>query len=942
MFDVFLCYSWSDDKSWTDDLHAELNALGIAVFQDDKDIPFGDTLAPALQAALGGSRMLVPLIGPAFHESPSCRQELLYALTASYRLDPKTIERVMPVTWRVPPSKLRPRQLKHPKLLSREAYDVAAQARIIADKLERLRASDGRRFGDAPPLPRPRWYPDELPTNRRFHGRGEVMWDLHEALLARDKPRNLGHAVVSVTGGGGQGKSALCEQYARWFAADHPGGVFVIRLGGSDRRRRPDPRAVLSRYSLQLGQLAKSLNLPVEDDLGAARAAIARSLDERPPYLWIVDDVPSDIDESYLHKLYAPTVNGKTLINTRGSLAGLVSAEIALEPLERNACLGVLTNDHAVSEAKSPEREAALGIVNDLGQNPLGLTVAAGLTTLPDFEGYPKLRAELQQDAPDALELAEHLAGELPVGAAKGFGAVMVRSFAQLTDPGREVLAASSVLGAAPIPAGLTARMIERMGTTSAEAGLERLVARGLAEDLGNGSYTVHALVSRAARFRFPAGYRRKLRDHACDLLGRQFEAGREDFGLVRSAASCLPHVLALATEEWPTGPAEWHLLGEAGRAQFELGDNVGALESLETLNERAGRSAEFDEETRVRVLANIAGAQYGTAEFSAALRGQREVIERLNALPDVDESYRLQTEENLSNTLSALGEFEQARELITSVYRRRRDSAGLTRKATLIALNNLVIAVGRCGRPALALRLGIGAWSLWHRGAGPDEPETLDSVENIANNLLRLGHVAEAAATNSYLVSRRAVVLGPEHPSTIDSQENLATATGASYWPVYAARLRAQGPSHPDTIATLEHLLRSSLPSGAVADPVDHVVSGLPADVRLENVRLDGEHAESLSELISSAVQFEEGESGYGPEHPRALRAKLLLVHALAAADQFDGQVESALPIITDSRDGLEEAYARDRSSVQPDELVIARELHHWILRLLAQEPAY
>ncbi|MGW5714744.1 toll/interleukin-1 receptor domain-containing protein [Amycolatopsis sp. NPDC003865] len=80
MFDVFPCYNWADA------LYMEKRRLGITVFKDDADVPVGDTLAPHLQDALLRSRMLIPLIGPKFHESATCRFELLTTLNHAYRL----------------------------------------------------------------------------------------------------------------------------------------------------------------------------------------------------------------------------------------------------------------------------------------------------------------------------------------------------------------------------------------------------------------------------------------------------------------------------------------------------------------------------------------------------------------------------------------------------------------------------------------------------------------------------------------------------------------------------------------------------------------------------------------------------------------------------------------------------------------------------------------
>lgn len=942
MFDVFLCYNWDDDKSWADELHAELAARGVQVFQDDKNIPFGDTLAPALREALLGSRMLVPLIGPHFHESPSCRHELLTALTAAYRLEEGFTERVMPVTWRVRPSALRPRQLKHPKLLTREKHDAAEQAEIIAAKVAQIKADD-RRFGDAPHPNAPRWYPRALPTNKRFHGRGETMWELHEALLAKHRPGNRGPSVVSVRGDGGLGKSALCEQYARWFAEDHPGGVFLIRLGGSDLRVRSDPRVMVSRFHLELREIARALDLPAVPDVDATIAAITGELAEREPYLWIVDDIPSTVDETDLERLLAPTSNGHTLISTRGRLAKCVSEEIDLKPLHQRACLAVLTNERPLSAGRRHERAAAAGIVDDLGRHTLGLTIAAGLTTRPNFSGYDALRDELQQSTPDSLELAAHLRDELPTGYAKPFSATLTRSFETLTDAGRDVLAVSSVLGPAPIPLDLVTGVLARSNRRAAEQGLQRLRAHGLADDLDDSFYLVHALVARAARFRLPPALREQLRDRACELIGDALEVARTHFDRTRSTAPYLPHVLPLtSTTEWPSGQSQWHLLNEAGRSHYELGDTASALHSLEILHEQVEQSPEADEDTRLVALASLGAAHFGQGNLSEAQRIQEESARRYEELKGREHPDTLQTNENLANTLSERGQFDNARTLLTEIYRARRDTKGKTERATLITLNNLVLAVGRCGSHRLALRLASGAWALWHRAVGPDAPETLECVENIANNQLLLGNADEAAATHTHVAARRSVVLGPDHPDTIDAEENIATARGSSYWPIYANRLRVQGPAHPDTLETLRRLLKASLAVEAPGITVASTPDVEPAGTSVDGVQLDDEHADVLAEILRLAVEYQEQEAPHGPADPRALRAKILLSHAMAAADQYEGQLDVALIIATDSRDGLEEAAARTPGAVEPYDLAIAESIHHWILEQQDEEPTY
>lgn len=935
VFDVFLCYNWDDDKSaWADALREALTGLGLEVFQDDKRIPFGDTLDPALHDALLGSRMLVPLIGPHFHQSPSCRRELLMALHAAYRLEGGTTERVMPVTWQVRPSALRPAQLKHAMLLSREKHDIAKQAEVIAAKAARIAAEDDRRFGDVSPVPEPTWYPRALPTNKRFHGRGEVMWDLHEALLVKDKPGNRGHPVVSVTAGGGHGKSVLCEQYARWFAEDHPGGVFLIRLGGSDQRVHADPTIMYSRFHLELREIGKRLGL-AGDDAGDI-AAIANALAGRAQYLWIVDDVPPTLDETELERLVAPTGNGKTLISTRGRFAKWVSVEIELAPLDDHAGLGVLTNEHRLPEGRTPARRAAVGIVEDLGRHALGLTIAAGLTTLPSFSGYPALREELRRTTKDSLELSTHLKDELPSGYAKPFSSTLTRSVEQLTDAGRDLLAVTSVLGPAPIPLELAEGVLARLRDVPVEQGLQRMVAHGLAGELANGSYLVHALIARAARFRFPSEHLAQLRGYACELIGGALEDNRIRFDRVRSTGPYLPHVLPLVTStEWSSGPAQWHVLNEAGRSQYELGDSAGAQHSLEVLHDQLERSADVDDETRLAALVNLGATYFLQGRMTDALTVQQDAVRRLTAFRGPEHPDTLQARENLANTMSGLGDHSAARNLLTEVYRARRDRRGTTDRVTLITLNNLVITVGRGGSRRLALRLALGADALWRRAAGPDAPEALTCVENIANNLMFLDRAKEAAHAYTYLAQRRRSVLGPDHPDTIDAEENLATAQRASYWPTYAARLRVQGPTHVDTLRTLERLLLAGLSTGDDTPATTGPTMPEPVTRGVTNVRLDGEHAEWLADLVALAVRFEDQEEVHGPDDPRALRAKIVLTHALAAADQFDGQIEDALAIVMDSREGLEEAAARAPETIEPYDLPIAVTIQQWIRTL-------
>lgn len=160
------------------------------------------------------------------------------------------------------------------------------------------------------------------------------------------------------------------------------------------------------------------------------------------------------------------------------------------------------------------------------------------------------------------------------------------------------------------------------------------------------------------------------------------------------------------------------------------------------------------------------------------------------------------------------------------------------------------------------------------------------------------------------------------------------------SPWTIYVERLKAQSPAHLDTLHTLFRVLQNGLRDGghgAASQEATGEEPDFPGDL---DPRLEGDHAELLADLVTTAVELEGQESAHGEDDPRALRAKVLLAHALAAADQLDGQIEAARVIVEDSRDGLEEVAARQPDVVDQADLDVARIVHHWILEQLGEYP--
>ncbi|MEW1827239.1 tetratricopeptide repeat protein [Streptomyces sp. NPDC088196] len=814
-YDVFICYRWDDTKQLADELHQELTAIGLRVFQDERSMDDWDEMAPEIRAALLSSRLLLPLVTPGFPRSVHCRQEVHLALDCAFRLG--RTDRVMAVTSGVRPDDIRPSELSRYRT-PRQGRSARVLAVRIAQRVRALAAEDDGTFGDAPLPSSPDWFPEHLPGGRHFHGRHAELWEIHEGLRAKDKAGNMGHPVVSVSGVGGQGKTALCAQYARLFALDHPGGVFLVRLSGSDRRVRASPDAVRAQFAQGLRAIGRKLGLTA-DELASDRlpgALRTRLKNLARPYLWIVDDIPSGFDVDLLPELCAPSGNGRTLLTTRGRFTKGVSAEITLGGLDPHDGLSLLTG-HRPPAARDEETTAARLLTGLLHGHPLGLTLAAGLTTRDDFEGYAELYRQLATPDPedDLLELVQYLGAELPAGYARPFAATMLRSFRGLTDAGREVLSAAGVLAAEPVPLTLLDEIIAGSGARGGPArvadGLAHAVRHGLAEltestdltELTDGSddtpdsraCAVHPLVARATRVLNPPPARRRLRDAAVVALTQALSATRHSF-THRAVARSLPHVRAVTgllagMDQWSIGADERHLLDETGRAYEQLGDGEASLRLYAPLAEACEEAPECDEYTRLVVRLHLASAHFRYGQFSAARSLQEDVVPRMRALLGPAARETLTAQDNLANTLGALGEHEASRLLHTEVYRALRDGTGPTDADTLRVLGNLVIAVGRCGdtdatrrRMRLtAVRYARGAHVLWRRAAKAKGPKSwealgaLDIMNTLGKNLLELGEKDEARDAFRTVWEGRRAVLGEHHPDTLDAWENTIIA---------------------------------------------------------------------------------------------------------------------------------------------------------------------
>jgi tetratricopeptide (TPR) repeat protein len=994
-YDVFLCYAW-EDKPQADALRAALTVAGLRVFQDDDGMRDYDYIPERIDTALRTSRALLALYTPAFPASEYCRQELHFALLRSYHLH-RSRTRALAVVQHLDIEQVRPDRLKWWRLPSlAQPFDRTAAS--IAAHVRRLGDEDPRRLGDAPDPPTATWYPTAPWGGAEMYGRELDLWRIHDGLFADDDP-NEGGQTVALVGPGGQGKTMLAQQYARLFAADFPAGVFLLHGFGSHRPTGGSSARVQQSLNRQLVHIANLVaaappssgagvmtsevsplgSLSVADTIGW----LHRHLRELGPYLWIVDDVPTEIDRTVFDALRAPTGNGRTLLTAQHELRGWVHPDrhVALAPLERAASLSLLTSRWPAAVQERAERrleglrrdrhqyEAACRTVEALGAHPLALTLAAGLCGAPDATGIADLTAlaQLVTDPDrDALALAEQLRPRLPTDHIAGVAATLRRSLTTLPRAGLDVLLLASLLGPQPVPLSLMAMVIvqadelagEEAARHAAEA-LDDVQARCLAQphaepmdDLTGAAglaWKVHPLVVRGVRQAGLSPQRRQhLRLAAVTAFARELDDTR-DGRRPPLLAGYLAHIEHLAA-----GMAdldEWHLLNEAGRVHAELGDSRAALDLFHRLHEACRARLGDHDLTTLAVQLGLGVAHLLHGDHATARRLHEATHAALSQRLGPNHPDTLTAWNDLAVACGAGGDHGQARDIYRSVHEIRDRTLGPNHPDTLDALTNYAIAAGRCEDHAEAHRIKSHLYQVFGSIYGQEHARTLDALNNLAVTTLHLHDRAGAREMFRDVHRIRRRLLGPR-PPTADAADNLAATVDDAreaadlLVEAYRIRLPTQGPPHPATERTLHRILASLLREEGVNAPgtaaparteTIEVVEVLPAGMDLGRIRLDDERMDQRIERLQLAIRvYDERLATYGPDDPATMIAVCYLAHAQAVLDQFDDQIEQAWVLIDDATAGLELTLGPDDPSTRA-----ADELRRWISTVgTGQEP--
>ena len=825
--DLFLSYRRLDAERVAP-VVAALAARGVTVWQDASEIDTLASIQRAIDDGLANVRALLVWYSKDYNASRACQWELTTAYSAAQAAGEDPRRRVLVVNAESDTQA----HIVLPELFDQLHLNAA---QLSADEMaERIQARLDDAAGGVPAttlgsvraLGRPTWYGSAGLGSTRFVGRLREMWRLHATLQAEQAAMLTGvggagrPGVLQVRGSGGMGKSLLAEEYALRFGAAYPGGVFWLRaFGYSDSDREMDPALREAQRDSQIIGIATHLGVETH---GLSMAQIAAGLhrhfaQDGQPFLWIVDDLPpvAGNPDTELTPWLAPHPLGRTLITTRARLVNHVAA-VELPQLEVDEALRLLTRGKALSAA---DEAAARAICAELGYHALAVDVAAALVAR---RGYAKVLENLRQPDRDALEFAATQFREaLPNGHERSIAATLLASLRELDEPARNLLRLASVLAAVAIPRELQWRAVmaadaldEDDAQDVTDPAAAQLIDTSLADDAGDGAFTVHTLVVRTVRFHDGQPERvEALRGAAVGVLLTKMPPV-VDIRTHEALKDWVAHARQVSVEAEDAQTAD--LLGWVGRHDLEQGSYDQARNAFQReLNTMRRVLGEGHPDT-LTSLSNLASILQDQGDLVGARRYAEEALDTRRRVLGQDHPATLTSLNNLASILQDQGDLVGARRYAEEVLDTRRCVLGQDHPHTLSSLNNLATISYAQGDLVGARRYAEQVLNTRRRVLGKDHAHTLSSLNNLGQILQAQGDLVGARRYAEQALDTRRRVLGEDHPDTLTSLSNLALVlqdqgdlVGARRYAeqVLDTSRRVLGKDHPDTLTSLNNL---------------------------------------------------------------------------------------------------------------------------------------
>lgn len=866
-FDVFMSYAHAD-AARVKSLVAALRARGLNVWLDETHVETFESITRRIQDGLGQSKALLAFYSQIYPTRRACQWELTAAFLASQHERQNPRQRVLVINPEAAATHILPIQLRDARFFSLPLHPDPRAEETLAAEVQAAVAKLSSPLLDVQRTAAPLWHGSKGLGSSRFVGRQEAFWQIHSALFANDSALITdqsapGHAQVR--GLGGMGKSLLAEEYALRFGGAYPGGVFFLRGHENldDQLRVFALRLQLSVDGLNPHQIEASLE-----------AALRRA---QLTYLWLVDDLPGDLDEPARRQWFAPNGFGKTLITTRSRRYGATGGVIELGVLEPEPSYQLLTAQRP--PRGDDEASAAREIVSELGQHALALDVAGGAVAQVS---YREFLAQIRTSDADVLASAAELGPELPNGHERSITATLWRSVGLLDDSGRDFLRLASVLSAHAIPQLLVDIILKTLGANSpwgaaaVSAPVERYcLADSVIEADGSRAYLVHPLVSQTMRLQDDDSARRgTIRIMTVSVLFQMLAAFAPDIRLHQALSPFVAHARHLVADvrtEQDTKIGLWWWLG---RYDYERGSYFSAQTLQEQALDGLRRLLGDEAPNTLHARASLSLTLHAQGKFADARRHQELTLEATQRQWGDDHPATLTARNNLAGTLFSQGDLAGARRLQEAVLEALQRKLGPENPTSLVALLNLAATLRSQGDLAGARAHQEVVLEANRRRFGDDYPATLTAGDSLASTLAAQGHLSRALELQNVVLEARSRVLGEDHPDTLHTLDALA------------GTLHAQG----ELAAALAHRQRA-------AEAMDRVLGELhPAvlTVRSELAELLYEQGDLDGALALQAFVLKARLQAEGDEHPDSLMARLALARTLRArGDQAGAELQ-------------------------------------------------
>ncbi|WP_280668882.1 MULTISPECIES: FxSxx-COOH system tetratricopeptide repeat protein [unclassified Kitasatospora] len=557
--------------------------------------------------------------------------------------------------------------------------------------------------------------------NPLFTGRTRTLEILH-AKLAEGTTALLA-LPQTLYGLGGVGKTQLALEYAHRYKSEYD-LVWWIDAEQPETTVR------------SLGELARSLNLKVSDDLHqlaeAARDALRRGV---PTARWLL--IFDNADDPVAVRRHFPDGPGHILVSSRTQNWSALADVLSVDVFDRAESI-----EHLCRRVRGLSRNDADQVADAVGDLPLAVAVASAWL---DTTGMP------------AITYVNHLRGETT-----------------------KVLAAGGAPADYPTSVGATWRVsIARLREQSpAAARLLQLCAFFAPEPISMRLFYGGQL-SHALRMYDP-GFEGDI------MLGTAIQAiGRYALAKVDSSSNSFQvHRLVQAvvrsemtSEEQHDATHEVHRILVRARPDIGGTDDPANWPAFEEIWPHLTPSRAHDcEEPGTRQLM-IDRVQYlwRRSEYPQARRTGHLLDEAWTAKLGEDDRQTLLVRFQLANVIRSQGQYATAMELDEDTLERQRRVLGEQHPSTLMTASSLSAARRALGEFAKALELDQEILERFREQFGEDNPRTLSIANNLAIDYRLVGDSAAALELDQDTLDRRALVLGPKHPYTLSSKSNLA-----------------------------------------------------------------------------------------------------------------------------------------------------------------------